>query len=294
MNAICVYHDKDFDGMGSACVVKRWLDANGIDGDFVGWDYGRDVPWFKDYDMVFVVDISFGVPAMKLLASQNGDFIWLDHHISAIDEYEKYVADTGDNFMRGLWTSKRAACENCWEYLFAGVPMPEYLELLGKYDSWRGADTPEWDERIYPFQLWCKSKFNDWKSMYAGLFARESGMGGIDAVFVQNAIDTGRAIVEYVKTDNEFKAKKNAYSRDFEGMRALCMVGVIGSPSFDAVWDPAKYDVMIAINFDGKQWSCGMYTTHEHIDCSAICKRLGGGGHRKASGFRFTGESPLL
>jgi len=288
MNAVCVYHDKDFDGMGSACVVKKWFEANDIKGDFMGWDYGRPVPVLEEYDMVFAVDVFLGLEAMKHLAIVNKELIWVDHHKSAIDEYEKHVADTGDFFMRGLWTPKKAAIENCWEYLFAGEPMPKYIELLGKYDSWRENDTPAWNEEIYPFQLYCKSQFMDWQSMYRTLFSE------LKPEFMDVAVEKGKSILKYVKLEDEFRAKNQAYEREFDGFKAICLVGVIGSPAFDAVYDPNKHDIMIAIRYDGNQWSNSVYTTHDHIDCSDICKKHGGGGHRKASGFRSTDMSQLL
>ena len=288
MNAVCVYHDKDFDGMGSACIVKKWLDVNNYKGDFVGWDYGRPVPVLEEYDMVFVVAIFLGLESMKHLSEVNRELIWIDHHKSAIDEYEKWVSDTGENFMRGLWTPKKAAIENCWEYLFAGDPMPKYIELLGKYDSWRGNDTPEWNDEIYPFQLYCKSKFSDWKTMYEFLLTND------EPKMIPVAIEFGKAIAQYVTTEDAFRAKNQAYERTFDGLRAICQVGVTGSPSFDAVYDPNKHDIMIAMRYDGTQWSNSIYTTHDHIDCSEICKRHGGGGHRKASGFRSTDMSQLL
>lgn len=289
MNAVCVYHEKDFDGMGSACVVKKWLDANNINGEFIGWDYGKPIPVFEDYDMVFVVDLSLGLENMKLLANSNKDFIWIDHHKSAIDEYGNYIADTGDEFMRGLWTVKKAAIENCWDYLFAGEPMPKYIELLGMYDSWRGSETSAWKEEIYPFQLYCKSQFSDWESMYRILFLENN-----PKLTHHIAVEYGKCILDYVTMEDSFRAKHQAYERTFDGLRAICLVGVIGSPSFDAVYDPSKHDIMIALRYDGTQWNCSIYTTHEHIDCSDICKRHGGGGHRKASGFRTTDTSQLL
>ena len=42
---------------------------------------------------------------------------------------------------------------------------------------------------------------------------------------------------------------------------------------------------MIPFRFDGKEWSYSLYTTKD-IDCSALAKKYGGGGHKKAAGFK--------
>lgn len=38
---------------------------------------------------------------------------------------------------------------------------------------------------------------------------------------------------------------------------------------------------------DGR-WTISLYTTHDDVDCGAIAKKYGGGGHRQASGFIIT------
>ena len=46
--------------------------------------------------------------------------------------------------------------------------------------------------------------------------------------------------------------------------------------------------------FNGKHWSFSIYTTKDDIDCSAIAKKRGGGGHKKAAGFEAKDLSVIL
>ena len=68
-----------------------------------------------------------------------------------------------------------------------------------------------------------------------------------------------------------------------------CNTIVFNSNFFDGFFDPEKHDVMCAYSqrSDGK-WKVSMYTTKDEIDCGAIAKHFGGGGHKGAAGFVCT------
>ena len=65
-----------------------------------------------------------------------------------------------------------------------------------------------------------------------------------------------------------------------------CNTIVFNSQFFDGFFDPEKHDVMCAYSrrSDGK-WKVSMYATKDEIDCGAIAKHFGGGGHKGAAGF---------
>jgi nanoRNase/pAp phosphatase (c-di-AMP/oligoRNAs hydrolase) len=68
-----------------------------------------------------------------------------------------------------------------------------------------------------------------------------------------------------------------------------CNTIVFNSQFFAGFFDPEKHDVMCAYSrrSDGK-WKVSMYTTKDEIDCGAIAKHFGGGGHKGAAGFVCT------
>ena len=68
-----------------------------------------------------------------------------------------------------------------------------------------------------------------------------------------------------------------------------CNTIVFNSQFFDGFYDPEKHDVMCAYSQrrDGK-WKVSLYTTKDEIDCGAIAKHFGGGGHKGAAGFVCT------
>ena len=58
------------------------------------------------------------------------------------------------------------------------------------------------------------------------------------------------------------------------------------STIFDSIWDEAKYDAMLIFCWRKVHWTISMYTYKENIDCGKICKKRGGGGHKRAAGFQ--------
>jgi nanoRNase/pAp phosphatase (c-di-AMP/oligoRNAs hydrolase) len=38
--------------------------------------------------------------------------------------------------------------------------------------------------------------------------------------------------------------------------------------------------------YDGRMFTVSVYSTNPNIDCGAICKKYGGGGHKGAAGFQ--------
>ncbi|MDA3854642.1 MAG: hypothetical protein PF569_00175 [Candidatus Woesearchaeota archaeon] len=114
--------------------------------DFIGYNYGDPIPDLSEYDKVIMCDISFPLTNMleindRLMDSETleTNFIWIDHHISAIKS--NITVET-----EGLRNTNFAACELTWKHLMQGMrgdpnkestnnSMPEIVRLLGLYDS---------------------------------------------------------------------------------------------------------------------------------------------------------------
>ena len=73
----------------SGAIVKLFYP----DTESIGWDYGQPLPELDTDKQVIMVDISFPKEAMIEISQVNG-LIWIDHHISAIN-------DIGE--IRNLW-----------------------------------------------------------------------------------------------------------------------------------------------------------------------------------------------
>jgi nanoRNase/pAp phosphatase (c-di-AMP/oligoRNAs hydrolase) len=132
----------------SAAIVKRWASTQNYrvqdelyEGeerkkynkimDFIGWDYGDNIPDLSEYDKVIMCDISFPVSSMEYLAD-NVDFIWIDHHVGPIRGSESFA-----NYTKGLRNSSLTTHELTWLYFFTDKPIPKITKLIEIYNDFK-------------------------------------------------------------------------------------------------------------------------------------------------------------
>lgn len=278
---ICIYHNKDLDGYCSGAIVKRKFP----DAKMIGWDYGQPIPFTEipSGEDIILIDISFPMIDMFNLSEASNSFTWIDHHISAINEFNAFPPE-GKGSIVAVLENGIAACEGGWKHLFPGEQMPTAVKLAGEYDTWRNQDKFRWDNAILPFQFGMRMFCNSPETFPPELFDH------YDIVTdnpVYKIINDGKLILSYQKTQNE-RACKSSFEIDFAGLRAICLNnGGANSQVFDSVYDESKHDVMIPFVFTGKHWTFSLYTTKDEVDCSVIAKSNGGGGHKKAAGFQL-------
>lgn len=279
---ICIYHNKDLDGYCSGAIVKlKYPDAV-----LFGYDYGKPFP-FDDFigHEVIMIDVSLPMPDMLRLGVTCRHLTWIDHHISAINDFNKiHAGEPGLESILPVLENGISACEGGWKYLFPNEQMPTAVKLLGEYDTWRNGDKDRWDNAIMPFQygmrMFCSSP-----ETFPQELLRDYEPITDNPVY--KIMHEGKLILSYQKTQNE-RACKSSFEIEFEGLKAICLNnGGANSQVFESVYDEGKHDVMIPFVFTGKHWTFSLYTTKKDVDCSVIAKSKGGGGHKQAAGFQL-------
>lgn len=284
---ICIYHNRDLDGYTSGAIVKRKYP----DAKMIGYDYGQPLEIEVTGEPIIMVDVSVPMKTMvKLAQMSNWQFTWIDHHASAIKEYNEFVGD-GETFCKAVLKDGEAACEGAWKYLFPDEEMPLAVKLLGEYDTWRNQDKYRWENEILPFQFGMRVICNSVETFPENIL--KNTQSAKEAVW--KWMDAGKMILNYQGLTNEAQCRKAAFEYEFEGLRAICLNGGgFNSDVFKSVYDESKHDVMMPFQFDGKQWTISLYTTKDEIDCSVIAKSKGGGGHKKAAGFQVKDISSVF
>jgi len=279
---ICIYHSKDLDGYCSGAIVKRKYP----EAKLIGYDYGQELPMeqIPAGEPIIMIDVSLPMDKMAQLSNHsNHNLTWIDHHISAINDYKSQ-----NNIELGginpVLENGIAACEGGWKYLFPDEEMPTAVKLLGEYDTWRNQDKERWDNMIMPFQYGMRMVCNSAETFPQELFNNHDIITD-NAIY--NVVNSGKTILTYQKQQNE-RACRSSFEIEFEGLRAICLNnGGANSQVFDSVYNPELHDLMIPFVFTGKHWTFSLYTTKDEIDCSVIAKSKGGGGHKKAAGFQL-------
>lgn len=281
---IIIYHSRDLDGYCSGAICKKKYP----DAELIGYDYGQPFPYdeIPAGQPIIIVDVSLPMPDMfELHKYSNYQLTWIDHHISAIKDYKdwcEHSVEYTDGFLTAILENGIVACEGAWKYLFPDKSMPETVELLGKYDTWRNDDIEDWNSYILPFQYGMRMNVKSADDFPQWLL--ETDTDGA----VQKIKDLGLVILEYQREQNAMSMKK-AFPIQFEKLCIIACNSGGGSTAFDSVWDEEKYDAMMSFKFDGNKWIFSLYTTKD-INLSVIAKKYGGGGHAKACGFSLTTE----
>lgn len=307
MKTVCVYHSIDLDGWMSAAIVKHWfltnhetedcvVDGEGFEGssnseeiqvlDFKGFNYGQDIPDLSEYDRVIMCDVSFPKDDMeKLFYKLGSNFIWIDHHISAMKDI--YDEDTRLNAIMGIRDTDYSACELTWKYFFSYEDMPEIVRLLGRYDCFAHKGTDE-ELTVLQFQYGARQIISGYKSAYNTLYAILCDKCWDCTTREDNIHISGKAIYEYLLVD-----ARQTFSKGFmiaiQGYKFLAINKERFNPiNFGINYHGFGYDGVMSFYIDeNKIVNVSLYNDNGEVDCSKIAKEYGGGGHKGASGFRM-------
>jgi oligoribonuclease NrnB/cAMP/cGMP phosphodiesterase (DHH superfamily) len=275
---IGIYHSADLDGICSGALMKiKYPDIK-----LFGYDYGKPFDINIEGENIIMSDISLPIQYMYEVSKKAKSFVWIDHHISKINDYYDFIKKYNNNqdFLIPVLDTNYAACEGTWKYLYSKdnySTIPSFVKLLGEYDTWKNSDLEHWNNKILPFQYGMKLLYNKVECFLDN---------GICENEILNIIEKGKITLQYQKQLDEKNANATAFEAEFEGYKAICM-NVYGANSsmFDSVYIEGKHDIMIPFCYTGKFWKVSIYTKSDVIDCSLICSRHLGGGHRQAAGF---------
>lgn len=279
MNKILCIHHTDLDGAASAAVVGLAHQTDQV--TYIKYNFGQELKpeWLGGYDKIYAVDISFrDEPWVYELPN----LIWIDHHKTAIDSYQ------GPS-LPGLRKIGKGACELCWEYFFPDQECPELIQYLSTYDVWDKARF-NW-EIIEKIEWGAKAKYGIDPALIIYDLVRSIEP---NSIIIDDLRDSGELILNY--QTRVYKSRLKEYGMEFPnffGYRVLAMCTQdFTAKTFEAQWDPEKYDIMMPFCFHPAGFvRCSLYTSKDEIDCSSLAAYLGGGGHRGAAGFQISWES---
>jgi len=280
---LCLYHRSDLDGQCGGAIYRKAMELRNAMFMLYGIDYGDEIPWkLIDGSDLTIIDWSFQPWEVFYEAIQRANTVrWIDHHRSAIIEWQAHqdmpeVAKV-ETFLR----EDEAGCEIAWRVFFGDWPEPEAVNLLGRYDVWEHSDF-----RVLPFQYGLRLYDMDPghgkdRNRWAGLLESNSDEW-------ESYLHDGELLLKYQTQNDAASVTKTWFPLDFAGRRwQACNRLGKGSRFFDVVWESQKFDGMLAFGWNGRkqQWQIGLYSDRQDIDCGAIAKEHGGGGHPGAAGF---------
>lgn len=312
MKTVCIYHSIDLDGWMSAAIVKHYHENMVKERsayrkedmstfhtiDFIGYNYGQPIPDLTDYDRIIMCDISFPKEAMTLIKiREEGKFVWIDHHISAINDTSDLFYNNNDC---GLRDTKFAACELTWMYFFPNEPMPEIVRLLGRYDCFGHKNTDE-EHKVLEFQYGARMVISNYEQAYDFLLSNiKYGGSTVDSIHID-----GAAIYRYLCSEAkqiykngfeiEFIYKCNENPERYNKGEFIAINKERFNPiNFGIDYHKDGYDGCACFHYANGMWNFSLYNDNGLVDCSIIAKQYGGGGHKGAAGFRINDINKII
>ena len=275
---LCIYHITDHDGKGSAAIVKSVYPEM----EFLGLNHDMEIPYeiIEQHNQIVICDFCLPRDYMYQLNAQK-DLTWIDHHISAINEYDE-KREQGFPEIKGIRRDGTAALILTWEYFYPDKPIPEGIKLLGMSDIYDLSD-----ERVRPFEYAMQSvgvnRPTDeiWEQLIN------------DEVSVEDMVSKGNAILSYINMRNYRLVRGISFTSEYKGHRCICANMPQGQSMFyDSLDNLNRFDFMVNFFMNKHNcWNLSFYS-YKNFDVSKIAAEFGGGGHFHAAGASGLKELP--
>lgn len=310
---ICIYHSRDLDGWCSAAIVRKSFEEQHPEspvynslysGDrsiisskknehsltLLGWDYGDEIPNLSWYNKVIMCDISFPKEEMEKIAEEK-DFVWIDHHASAIKEMDS-SEEFNSNVEQRFTQTNYAACELTWFHFYPNEKISEFVRLLGRYDCFGHKGTDE-EEKVLLFQYSARANINGYEECYKWLKRSIN-----ESYLEERMISSGEDIYKYLCTEAQQDYKDRFDIELWEKYteepvkkikrKFACVNKKRFNPvNFGIDYHKDGYDGFACFHYANGMYNFSLYNDNGQVDCSVIVKSFGGGGHKGASGFRI-------
>lgn len=275
------YHD-DADGQCAAAIVKR---AKGQNKEITFVPIrNHDVFPISDIDPmdeVYIVDYTPKPGMFYELLGQVHDVTWIDHHERAISEIGEI-----EGKIQGVRKNGIAACRLAWEYFYPDTKLPRAVELIADHDTHHPSKCEYGDETRFFVAGLSVSDHRPKSKLWFQLLTPDNIPTGL--------VKQGGAVVKYRTQQNKKAIDERSFKIGWhpagsnETYNCIICNSPIGSGAelFDSVQDRELYDIFVRLEYDAAGWHVSMHTERDDVDVSAIAVRYGGGGHRKAAGFR--------
>ncbi len=269
---LVVHHRADLDGISSGEIARKFL---GNAADYLGWDYGDEIPNLESRDLVYLIDISFPV---NVLNKYSDRIVLIDHHKTLIDSISSSYP--------GYRIEGVAACRLAWQFFFGeaetlpikedyvacAVKEPYGIQLLGCYDIW---DKRNPDTDIYQVGLQ-SVKVIEWDRILKG-----------DEEYIDYVLGRGEAVWDYTEVTNAQISTERAFDVNWEGYNFRALNNARSNSLTFKASIKEHHDGCLSYGWNGELWKFSIYGV-EHkktLDFSPIAKKYGGGGHPQACGF---------
>ena len=275
------FHHNDNDGRCAASLISI-IENNTNQDDFIELNYPEIFPTdlISEDEKVYIVDMSFTentLDQIKSVMDKTKNLIWIDHHKSSVDLIEKHP-ELGE--IEGI--VKDGTCGALLTYLYThdkleafnneeDIEVPDYLLYVDDHDCW-------------------KKGIEDSKFFFLGTQATDTtALAPIwtelynDELGVEEFVQIGKYIWAYLEQTYTTLREEAGYEIEVDGVKAFAINATGNSWVFGDLIK--EYPFVIMWNYEDGKYCYSFYSDKDSdFDCSKFAEKLGGGGHRNASG----------
>ena len=262
-DAVIFYHADCTDGFTAAWAAYQKF---GNKAEYLA-HFHEDAPPLLKGREIYTLDMTFPEPVVKRLMKDNLRVTAIDHHVSTkeatlMTEQPSYALN-------------HSGCVLTWKYFFPDQPAPKFLLAVEDVDLWHNK-LPS-SAFLYSYLGLFDFNFKTWSKLIDNFEKPEE---------YKKMAETGNLLAQYENRTIDYNIGQNAKLVQFEGHQIYAIntndapskVGaklIKMKPPFAIIWTEAKNRVVVSLRGDGS------------IDCSAIAKKHGGGGHGNSAAFRL-------
>jgi hypothetical protein len=274
---LCIHHN-DADGHASAAIVyHRYPECRFVEADYREFPIGV----INKDELTIIVDYSPEPFSLwpDVLAASGGRLIWIDHHITSIQNAEQYPDATR---LPGLRTEARCGAYLSWLFFFEGLPIPYWLKLVDQWD--RHVFTDRTKDEVLNFVRGLETdEYGPTDPIWKSIISQDTN--------VMSQICYDGTVVRRYETKEAVKNLDNGYEIKWEGHRCLvCNCTMAGSRLFDVERETngrmrPGYDIFICWAFDGEDYTVHLYSDPSRLTVNDLAQKYHGGGHPGSAGF---------
>jgi uncharacterized protein len=268
---IKVFYHNDADGRCSAAITYKYFHKNC---ELYEMDYVKDFDFslVTKEDIVYMID--YCVPPFDLMLKLNESckrLIWIDHHISSVQDYDKRAI-----LIDGIRDISHSACMLTWMYFYPDTPAGWAVKYIEDLDIWKWEFGDNTKNFFHGLELW---DYHPESVVWEYLFDKDP------SEFIEKLMPDGEIVSTFKASFWKEIVDSFGFPVTFEGYTNCyaCNQGKSGSTLFSSL--AQQFDIVIPFVYDGKskQWRVSLYS--KTVDVAEIAKKFGGGGHTRAAGF---------
>lgn len=280
------------DGIASAWVASLKYPSASV----LGCSYQSELPQFPPGCKVLVVDFSFPLEVLLKWQQQGIKIIVVDHHKTAQQDLA--------NFSNAIFDTNECGATLLWKTLFPKNTMPVFLGHIRDRDLWIKTPNSPW----WGFSLPETAAYHEAMSSLGRSFELFNKIADMNEAQLRDFLyPLGQPLLEKKISQVEAIANRAQINKTFCGMgEDIFGVSPVAYLRLTPEEDRMVSDIggclvqrhsqieFAAMQTSDGNWELRSYKFGANHDVGYLARKLGGGGHRNASGFKDCPEVKIV